>query len=140
MKNQQRLWYELNADGPDAIEEQMIYRDFLHRKCSGESKLVLVVLYEAGHYVLLALEFRDGELIKVRYVDTLTTESAPCRNRAAWVLSLFGQHELPARYNHNFQPKGSMRCGVYALVYCEIFGNEFLGSGPSSCGHPELVR
>ena len=129
-----------NASSPEEFEELTACVELLRSNTDGERKLLLIVVYEDGHYVLLALEFEKTKLTRVRYVDSLTSVNTRCKARASWLLSLFGDEPLPVRCNSVFQKKGSMRCGIYCLAYIELMANEFLGAGPSACGHPELLR
>lgn len=129
-----------NASASEEIEELTACIELVRSKIEGERKLLLIAVYEDGHYVLLALEFEKAKLTRVRYVDSLTSLNTRCKARASWILSLFTDERLPDRCNSVFQKKGSMRCGIFCLAYMEIIANEFLGAGPASCGHPELLR
>jgi hypothetical protein len=114
----QRLWLCRNAK--TAVEMAVLeeLRKALRAHFEGPEALVLATIWASGHYVLLCMRFEEAELRSVRYVDSLTEPSAPCRFRAQWALSMFSTEPevLPERHNAVFQPPLSL-----GLVYLFLF-------------------
>jgi hypothetical protein len=90
------------------------------------------MIHCGGHYVLLSLFFVEEVLKEARYMDSLVHQSEYCLERSRWVFSLFGIPDelFPAsRCNAVFQKPLSNHCGLYCLLYMEMIGAEFLGTG-----------
>jgi hypothetical protein len=119
----------------EADEEQCLRAVKAHLQ---NVELVFLPICSSEHWVLLALEMRAGEIVSVKYYDSLKTPSENCRKAAEKALSKLSCNSvaLPLRHNWSTQPPGSALCGWFSLCFAEAEVRALMGEGPAVLGWP----
>jgi hypothetical protein len=97
-------------------------------------------IFASDHWTVLSVnvDVAERRVTQVRYRDSLTVESDPCRQQAAFVLSWLSESAvLPERQNHTFQKLGSAECGFWVILWAEDELLEHLGAAPLARGVPQ---
>ena len=130
------LIFELQSS-PDEEEAVKVYIKVARKKWETAEEL-LVPICQSGHWTLLVLRKEmAADQCQLRYYDSLSTESEPCRHLGQFLLDLLEiKAEVPARRNSSRQEKGSQSCGYWVVWYSEEEMRNAVGLHFGSRGWP----
>ena len=122
---------------PDEQASTQVYIKTARTKWE-QAEVLLVPICAAQHWTLLVLEKQmvAGQC-KIRYYDSLSTESPECRVLSKFAVDILElKAEVPSRRNCSRQEKGSQSCGYWIVWYSEEEMRSSVGLHCGSRGWP----
>jgi len=103
------------------------------RKTFEESRKLFIPICKSDHWTLVVVirAAKEGEKHQIRYYDSLSKPSEPCREYATLLIKgiLGEEYEVPSRWNKWTQAPSTGVCGVAILHWTEEELRDSRGEG-----------